>query len=410
MLSHFETGGALAAQVSTPLSEVALLKRMLEGGGLGIEPISDSPIPGLVCHQIKNGGGEPFPRIELATMLDRVVGALCRFDETRHLFVLRDPKTDSGGVADAIRTLHKGRHALELNNGGVEWVQSEVRQRLRTLTETTPALQAGPSEPPIFTVGQWSNERIQTLASQDDSYEKAIWRSRGQRLGWTIFPNGRASIPDDEGLVMMFPGDISDAKAPVKEFLSWSELGFIAPDDFIFLEKNPRVRGRLARNSLYSDIPIVGRTFGQTGYKTGKKPSTRVISEARNKGRAYSVLSFDPNNNLSRSFIDEIGWVLRYGKIGKEAWVGVNFSADRVDVKKIPLYEEMAGGSLAEMFHGNIDALREAAIRNVIPSVIPAGMGEVSQHTLSGSYQGNSGNTRMFYAMHHLTSNPYKWR
>lgn len=406
------TGRALAAQVERPLSEVALLERYLQQSGLSVEATSQSSLPGVICHRLKNGGGEPFPQIELATLHDRVIGALCRFDETNKLFVPRDAKTDSEALAAAIATLHKGRHDLEINGSAVEWVQGRARQRLQTLSRAVPALQKNPAAgPPLFTVGQWHNERIQTLASQDDSYEKGIWRHRGQRLGWTIFPNGRESIPDDEGLVMMFPGDISDATQPVKELLSWTERGFRIPDDFVFLEKGPHIRGRFKRNHLYDDIPMVGRTFGKTNYKNGEKSSARVVAEARNKNRAYSVLSFDPNNNLSQGFMDEIGWVLKYGNIANEVWIGVNFSADRADVRQIPLYEKLARGTLGEKFHGNIDALREAAIRNVIPSVIPVGTLEmVPQHTLSGSYQGNSTNTRMFYAMHHLTRNPFQWR
>jgi hypothetical protein len=399
-------GAALAAHLGNSISEGKYIGGKLSQRGFLTMLDRVQQTPGMrTLNLMRRDKEATLPSLALAAIHDKVVGVMVRFSESEQVFLARDPEMPPDMVVEQIAAL--ADRQLELVNGEVHSIGNRVRS-LGVFDEVEdPSKAASPAA--SFEIGDWDQEGIRTLENTDDSYGKAMWRRTLERMGITVFPEGRRGIHKKDGIVVMMPGAVGGHPVPVKEVLTWTRLGFKIPRDFIFIESNHRVSGPIERSKLYGKVPIVKKRFERPNQH---RDAVEGIWGAMPYERSASVISLDPNNNLTRPFADKITDLFCRVPLGEDCVVAVNFSTGRENASQWSTLEEFAGKKLEDL-KGDTHALHTAAVSNVIPYAVRKALHRdsamqrptriVDEHTVAGSYMGNTHGTRMYYSMHHLT-------
>lgn len=238
-----------------------------------------------------------------------------------------------------------------------------------------------------------TTRRVRSVVSENDSFGKQQWRATMAEKFQEIFPGGYDSIPENERLVLCFPG------AGGKEADFWIAQGF-QQEDLVMIERDTNIIAQLRKK--YPHAAAIIKT--NVGHPCGRTLEQRIFGSNRTMGYLikrcrFSVLSFDPEGGLTQGFLSHM-WNMP-SVYAPKTFFSANFNLKRETADTIMTYQQVGGFCNHNFFASACDETRQqvmAALPDFIADHVPA---KVLQKW-HGHYEGDSDSTRMFWAMAHF--------
>lgn len=345
----------------------------------------------------------------------------------QELFIPRSHGQAPGQTNNAIRRMLDNWDSLEILDGQVFIGVNGIRKRIIELgvfedASTEPA----PADPPTFDIPKSRGRRKRHInaINQSDSFGKEWWRQTWLEMANRAFSGGYESIPENERMVVFFPGVGKEAEM-------WLQWGF-KEEDFIFIEKNKHLSARLRKK--YPKAFTIQKHFGRYGHRD--EINDAIIGRcielgSRSNPRQISIINIDPENKLTpnmyyqmRSLFERLGdgSEIRSSRaeegryddcrlppfpfLGKTCVLGLNFlfTRGRGGKKVLTKVQNLLGENPNHPnFEGRVleNGLREwsgAARSHPNGRVGVRGLEDIAH----GNYEGDSAHSRMHFYMHIL--------
>jgi|GEM_PF-6604270 len=315
----------------------------------------------------------------------------------QHVFVPRAVNQPTESLPTNIQTLVKYRENLQMDDGQVFFTTSSARMRVRAIGDI--GYQTNEEfEPATFSVPTRGKNarRVVTAINRDDSFGKEEWRKNIRDFVKHTLLCERISGFRNDHRLLCFPG-------LGKEAIMWRDL-IISPDQMFFIERNPQIAEKLAKR--FPESHVMPHEFGANREMTRKKiidPLAKKLKDEKKKSQDFDswIINFDPESGLTRNFYQSMVDLFRSMPLGHKCCIGVNFTGKREQMPQIRFYRELHPAALNHNL--TLAQLRGAAVTKAVPAALSeAGKEYNILNHISGSYEGESDGSRMYYAMHLL--------